>query len=85
MLTAEIKINGRLIAHLYMVNIGRVLAPDETAEDLAFRIVGTGLYTYEYEYHEIGSKKIPKTGNIVHMREDGPLKLISICTEDMGL
>lgn len=77
MLTAEIKINGALLGHLYIINKG----PTTGNEFLT----GLGSYNYKYEYFEVGSNEAPKVGNITHKRQDGPLTLIRLCAEDMGL
>ena len=79
MLTAEIKINGKLLGHLYIVNKGYVGNIMDSNRD------SIGLHAYDYEYFEIGSNKKPKIGKVTHSREAGPLTLIRICTEDMGL
>ena len=68
MLSAEIKINGSLLGHLYLHNLGYLKGKLTECE-------------YEYEYYEIG-KKIIK-GNVIHDRQDGAIKLLEIATTDI--
>lgn len=85
MLTAEIKVNGTLIAHLYARNI----TFDKEWEDAQKLFAGakvvvpdTKEHKYKYEYYEIGSGKTT-SGNVSHIRNDGAAKLISVIMDDM--
>ncbi len=70
MLTAEIKVNGCLIGHLYVVKVGPL--PDEYRD----------LYEYDYSYHEIGSE-IVTNGKLPHYRSNGALALVRLCAEQL--
>jgi hypothetical protein len=64
MLTAEIKINGILIGHLYIHNeVKEFIDPD-------------GIHPYSAEYYEVGSGEI-KRALLPHRRSDGALTLIA--------
>ena len=65
MLTAEIKINGCMIGHIYIVNEGEL---------------GTsGIYNYSWEYYKPGSdspQRVVMSGHTSHTRGEGALTLI---------
>ena len=63
-LTAEIKINGRLIKHLYVINTGPIIPQDDT-----------DLFTYEFTAIDVISGN-SKRGAIVHHRRKGAVKLV---------
>ena len=65
MITAEIKINGTLLGHLYAYNTGIKSELD------------TDVYRYNYEYYKVGEGKVT-IGSITHSRADGAEKLISL-------
>lgn len=67
MITAEIKINGCLIGHIYLVN-----KEQETSN----------IYRYEGRFTEIESGKNVYI-NVRHKRSDGAIKLISIATKEI--
>jgi hypothetical protein len=69
MLTAEIKVNGCLIGHLYMVNTGPIanLEPSDLSGPCAYR--------WEY-YHCDGYPPIQQGEGIIHDRDAGALGLI---------
>jgi hypothetical protein len=69
MITAEIKINGKLIAHVYAVNKGG--DPDGTC-------------AYLYEVYEVGmGVEGVKRGEVTHDRLDGGLQLIGTICDDL--
>jgi hypothetical protein len=82
MLTAEIRINGKLLGHLYIINRGCASAAYEIG--LVDTPTSMDDYLYDYEYFEVGSNKSPRTGKVAHKREDGALALIRICAEDVA-
>jgi len=69
MITAEIKVNGCLISHLYIVN--KDFLPGSLTD-----------CTYVYEYYEIG--KDVQRDRITHRKRDGALKLIEIVCKAVG-
>jgi hypothetical protein len=64
MFTAELKINGILVGHLYGRNTGKL---DKQK------------YTYEAEYYEIASGKVQNLPPIQHNRKKGLARLVSVC------
>ena len=66
MITAEIKINGMLLYHVYCTNSSKVSIADANDDR----------YHYEYEVYEIGKGKV-HSGKLVHNRDGGGAKLIS--------
>lgn len=62
MMTAEIRINGSMISHIYIRNISS-----------EFSVDGMNLYKYEYYQPETGEVK---TGEIKFKRDKGALTLV---------
>ena len=69
MLTTDIRVNGALIGHLYIVNRGR----SEAFENATY---------YTYEYYEPDEGRLRK-GEVVHNPDDGALGLISKVIKDV--
>jgi hypothetical protein len=77
MLTAEIKVNGILLAHVYIHNEGYL--PKNLSNDPNF-------CNYKYEIYEIGNdtgKSIFK-GSVIHDRDLGWLSLLGTIQKDIG-
>ena len=67
MLTAEIKINGKLIGHLYIVNKGFVTFELGKINDEC---------DYEYECYMVEEEEPVIKGHVKHSRKSGALELI---------
>jgi hypothetical protein len=70
MFTAELKINGLLVGHLYGVNKGPVVS--EQVNDLCH---------YEYHYYDTESGTVVH-GNLVYRQSNGLPALVSECLTD---
>jgi hypothetical protein len=66
MISAEIKVNGTMVGHIYARNI----STPEVLES------GVGLNLYHWEYYK-PENRIAKRGKVSHERQDGIEKLIS--------
>ena len=77
MLTAEIKINGVMIAHVYAVNKGLV---PRTTEKKAHPFCGE-FCTYAYEYYRPEHTVI--RGKVEHFRPNGAAALLKEICEDI--
>ena len=75
MLTAEIKINGAMIGHVYARNVCLAMNCDGLPGDRKH------VCRYVYEYYEVESRKIVN-GEVRHNRNDGIRKLISLILLD---
>ena len=64
MLTAEIKVNGALIGHVYIHNEGYLGAD-------------TNVCGYTYHIYDVGEAAIVKEGHVEHDRSDGAFALIN--------
>ena len=62
MLTAEIKVNGCLILHVYVHNTGEM--------------VGNG-YRYEWHVYDVGKAQVIDRGTVYHELADGAYALIA--------
>jgi hypothetical protein len=71
MLTAEIKINGSLLKHLYVVNKGPVIPQDDT-----------DLYHYNYTVVDTTTGE-NKKGTVLHKRRTGAVKLVQRILEEL--
>lgn len=69
MLTSEIRVNGALIGHIYIVNRGEINF-DKTR------------VRYTYEYYEPDEGRLQK-GEVVHNPDDGALMLIDKVIKDV--
>lgn len=65
MLTNEVRVNGRLIGHLYVLNL---------------QVTSEGKTYYKVEYYQVGSGKTIQT-EVMHNQDDGAEKLIQLCME----
>lgn len=77
MITAEIKVNGCLIAHLYCVNVCNcdLGPPVEEGNEHAC--------LYEWSYHKMTGGETIK-GEVTHHRKDGAEELIQLIWEKMA-
>jgi len=71
-LAIETRVNGQLIACIYIVNVLQLK---------------TGEYLYEYELHNIGGERMELHGNVIkgdmiHKRSEGWQKLVRLILED---
>lgn len=74
MLSTEIRINGSLIAHLYVRNVGfNLISMEELLAEEPPIEEGTSVYTWRY-YEPESNKQ--KKGTITHKRSDGALELV---------
>lgn len=63
MFTAEIRVNGSLVAHLYGRNV---------------EVLSDGQCEYDYEYYEVDHPgQLLKIGSVAHDQEDGIAALVS--------
>lgn len=69
MISAEIKINGAMIAHVYAVNVTHQVPPGALGKL-------KGQDVYRYEVHSIDSAVPTRKGGVKHHRDDGALLLI---------
>jgi len=70
-LTAEIKINGQLIRHLYIENISPVLPQDDT-----------DLFIYKFTATDTITGN-SKRGTVTHHRRQGATKLIELVLKEI--
>lgn len=68
MITAEVKVNGRLIAHIYAHNLG---AADQTPESHSIERC-----RYFWEYYEVNGHRV-KQGHVTHVRSEGAARLLA--------
>jgi len=71
MITAEIKVNGAMLQHLYIHNQGIADADTSLVTCL-----------YEYEYYRVGTKDPIVKGCILHDRTNGAGALIMLALEN---
>lgn len=83
MLTVEIKVNGALIGHIYLVNMGAVLGvPDKNRYEYEFYEIGAQLDS-EQKKKRLSKYKPLRTGKLVHKRTDGAMRLIKKAIDDI--
>jgi len=79
MITAEIKVNGCLIGHLYCVNICADCAPKHGKKFMTLELTvlpEDHKCNYEWSYHRVADKTTHE-GRLRHKRGDGAEVLIS--------
>lgn len=67
MLTAEIKVNGVLIGHVYIHNEGYVNDNLDDDDDMC---------NYSYHAYDVGEGEIIGRGTVKHPRKDGAFRLV---------
>jgi hypothetical protein len=77
MFSFEIKVNGKLTAHVYGANKCACVKMQGLCEDFQKHKCN-----YEYEYYEIGSGELIK-GTIGHYRDKGILPLVNLIMKDV--
>ncbi len=73
MLSAEIKVNGTMVGHIYARNISTP----------AILEAGVGLNMYHWEYYR-PEQRSAKRGKVVHERQDGIESLIGKNLAEVG-
>lgn len=71
MLTAEIKVNGCLIGHIYAHNTGYVHAQNHDE------------CSYEYHIYDVTEGSVIKSGRVEHARSSGAFALIQTIIEEL--